>query len=143
MKFITISMFAIFATLSPGTANAQTLYTCGQGAVRTVRVITEMVAQPPVVVTIDPLGEPQLLVVRAPDQARPAALVTVQLFDVMHTGEAFTAHPENLDPTELEPGQPIDICVKRGQLILARGDGREFRAGIVRSDNAGRPTETR
>ena len=142
MKFITISTFAIFATLGLGTADAQTLYTCGRGAVHTVRVITEMVAQPPIVVTIEPLGEPQLLVERAPDQARPAALVTVRLFETMHTGEAFTAHPENFDPTELEPGQTIDICVRRGQLILARGDGRKFRAGIVRSERIERPKGT-
>jgi hypothetical protein len=143
MRFITISTFAILATLSLGTADAQTLYTCGEGSVRTVRVITEMVTQPPVVVTIDPLGEPQQLVERAPDKALQAILVTVQLFNAMYTGEAFTANPENFDPTELQEDETIATCVDRDQLILNRGDGREFRARIVRSDRVSRPLGTR
>ena len=144
MRFITISTFAILATLSLGTANAQTLYTCGEGSVRTVRVITEMVAQPPFVVTIDPLGEPQQLVERAPDEPRQAVLVTVQLFHDMYTGEAFTANPENFDPTELQQDETIAICINRDQLILNRGDGREFRARIVLAERAAaRPLGTR
>ena len=50
-----------------------------------------MVAQPPVVHTIDPLGEPQQLIEPAPDEPRQAVLVTVQLFNVIYTGEAFAA----------------------------------------------------
>ena len=143
MRFIMISTFAILATVSLGTANAQTLYTCGEGSVRTVRVITEIVAQPPVVTTIDPLGEPQQLVERAPDKALQAVLVTVQLFNAMYTGEAFTANPENFDATGLQQDETIATCVERDQLIINRGDGREFRARIVRSDRVARPIGTR
>ena len=139
MRFITISTFAILATLSLGTANAQTLYTCGEGSVRTVRVIMETVAQPLVVTTIEPLGEPQQLVERAPDKALQAILVTVQLFSAMYTGEAFTANPENFDPTELEQDETIATCVDRDQLILNRGDGSQFRARIVHSERVSRP----
>ena len=102
MRFITITLFSIVATLSVRPAGAQTLYTCGDGSIRSVRMITEMVARPPVVVTIDPLGEPQQLVERPPDEPRQAVLVTVQLFNTLYTGEAFTADPENFDPTRID-----------------------------------------
>src|SRR5258708_4964068 len=113
MRFINISTFAILATLGLGTANAQTLYTCGEGPVLNVQVITEMVAQPPVVHTFDPLGAPQQLIEPAPDEPRQAVLVTVQLFNVIYTGEAFTANPENFDPTQLQPDEMIAACVDR------------------------------
>jgi len=45
MRFINIGTFAIVATLGLGTANAQTLYTCGERPVLNVQMITEMVAR--------------------------------------------------------------------------------------------------
>jgi len=143
MRFINIGTFAIVATLGLGTANAQTLYTSGEGTVRSVQVITEIVAQPPVVHTIDPLGEPQQLVEPAPDEPRQAVLVTVQLFKVAYTGEAFAAAPENFDATELHEDDAIVIRINRDQLILERADGSQFKARIVRSERIGRPLGTR
>ena len=143
MRFINIGTFAILATLGLGTANAQTLYTCGEGPVLSVQMITEMVARPPVVHTIDPLGEPQQIVEPAPDEPRQAVLVTVQLFNVVYTGEAFAADADNFDATELQPDEMIASCVTRDHLILDRVDGREFRARIVRSERLRRPTGTR
>jgi hypothetical protein len=143
MRFINIGTFAILATLGLGTANAQTLYTSGEGTVRGVQMITEMVAQPPVVHIIDPLGEPQQLIEPAPDAPRQAVLVTVQLFNVIYTGEAFVADPENFDATQLQEDEAVAIRVNRDQLILERGDGSEFRARIVRAERIGRPLGTR
>ena len=142
MRFIKVSTFAILATLCLRTANAQTLYTCGEGPVQGVRMITERVAGPLVVLTIDPLGEPQQLVERAPDEPRQAVLVTVQLFDVAYTGEAFAADPGNFDVTQLQEDQVVAICVNRDQMTLTRGEGSEFRARIIRTDRVGRPTAT-
>ena len=143
MRFINIGTFAILATLGLGTASAQTLYTCGEGPVLNVQMITEMVAQPPVVRTFDPLGEPQQLIEPAPDEPRQAVLVTVQLFNVAYTGEAFAADADNFDATELQPDELIATCVARDHLILDRADGREFRARIVRSERIERPRGTR
>jgi hypothetical protein len=143
MRFITITLFSIVATLSVRPAGAQTLYTCGDGSIRGVRMITEMVAQPPVVVTIDPLGERQQLVERPPDEPRQAVLVTVQLFNTLYTGEAFTADPENFDPTRIDESETISICVNRDRMILDRRDGTDFRANIVRIERIKQPTGTR
>ena len=143
MRFITITLFSIVATLSARPAGAQTLYTCGDGSIRSVRMITEMVAQPPVVITIDPLGERQQLVERAPDEPRQAVLVTVQLFNTLYTGEAFTADPENFDPTRIDESETISICVNRDRMILDRSDGTDFRANIVRIERIKQPKGTR
>jgi|SRR5580765_5305504 len=143
MRFITITLFSIVATLSVRPAGAQTLYTCGDGSIRTVRIITEMVARPPVVVTIDPLGERQQLVERPPDEPRQAVLVTVQLFNTLYTGEAFTTDPENFDPTRIDESETISICVNRDRMILDRSDGTDFRANIVRIERIKQPTGTR
>ena len=137
MRFITITLFSIVATLSVRPAGAQTLYTCGDGSIRSVRMITEMV------VTIDPLGERQQLVERPPDEPRQAVLVTVQLFNTLYTGEAFTADPENFDPTRIDESETISICVNRDRMILDRSDGTDFRANIVRMDRIKQPTGTR
>jgi hypothetical protein len=143
MRFITITLFSIVAALSVRPAGAQTLYTCGDGSIRSVRVITEMVALPPVVVTIDPLGERQQLVERPPDEPRQAVLVTVQLFNTLYTGEAFTADPENFDPTRIDENETVSICVNRDRMILDRSDGTDFRANIVRMERIKQPTGTR
>jgi hypothetical protein len=143
MRFINIGTFAILATLGLGTASAQTLYTCGEGPVLNVQMITEMVAQPPVVHTIDPLGEPQQLIEPAPNEPRQAVLVTVQLFNVIYAGEAFAADADNFDATELQPDEMIATCVTRDHLILDRADGRQFRARIVRVERLRRPLGTR
>jgi hypothetical protein len=143
MRFINIGTFAILATLGLGTASAQTLYTCGEGPVLNVQMITEMVAQPPVVHTIDPLGEPQQLIEPAPNEPRQAVLVTVQLFNVIYAGEAFAADADNFDATELQPDEMIATCVTRDHLILDRADGRQFRARIVRAERLRRPLGTR
>jgi hypothetical protein len=143
MRFITITLFSIVATLSVRPARAQTLYTCGDGSIRTVRIITEMVARPPVVVTIDPLGERQQLVERPPDEPRQAVLVTVQLFNTLYTGEAFTTDPENFDPTRIDESETISICVNRDRMILDRSDGTDFRANILRIERIKQPTGTR
>ena len=135
--------FLVVATVSVRPAGAQTLYTCGDGSIRSVRVITEMVALPPVVVTIDPLGEPQQLVERPPDEPRPAVLVTVQLFNTMYTGEAFTADSENFDHTRIDENETISICVNRDRMILDRSDGTDFRANLVRMVHIKEPTGTR
>jgi hypothetical protein len=143
MRFITITLFSIAAALSVRPAQAQTLYTCGDGSIRTVRAITEMVALPPVVVTIDPLGEPQTLVERPPDEPRQAVLVTVQLFNALYTGEAFSAGSENFDPTRVDEDETISICVNRDRMILHRSDGTDFRANIIRMERSRQPTGTR
>ena len=81
MRFITITTLAILATLGARPTEAQTLYTCGDGTVRSVRTIVEMVARGPVVTTFDTWGEPQQLVEIPPHQPRRAHVVTVQLLE--------------------------------------------------------------
>ena len=144
MHFIKISAFAILATtvwLRP--VDAQSLYTCGDGTVRGVQTITEMIAQRPVVSTIDPWGEPQQLVERPPDEPRQAFVVTVRLFNAIYTGEAFAGDSENFDPMRLHDGEAISACVNGQQMILDRGDGTDFRATLIRSQRVMRPTGTR
>jgi hypothetical protein len=143
MRFITITLFSIAATLSVRPAQAQTLYTCGDGSIRSARLITEMVALPPVVVTIEPFGEPQTLVERPPDEPRQAVLVTVQLFNALYTGEAFSAGSENFDPTRVDEDETISICVNRDRMILHRSDGTDFRANIIRMERMKQSTSTR
>ena len=143
MSSIKISVFAILATLSLGTADAQTLYTCGQGTVANVQTITQMVGPPLKVITIDPFGEAQQLVERRPDEPRQAYVVTVRLFDVVYVGQAFAGSPENFDPTRLEKNERVSICVNGQQMILDRGDGHDFRAPLLRSGSFQRPTGTR
>jgi hypothetical protein len=144
MSSIKISAFAILATtLSLGTADAQSLYTCGQGTVASVQTVTQMVGQPLKVITIDPFGEPQQLVERRPDEPRQAFVVTIRLFDVIYVGQAFAGEPENFDPTRLEKDERLSICVNGQQMILDRGDGHDFRAPLLRSESVRRPTGTR
>jgi hypothetical protein len=143
MRFTTITFFTILTTLTLRPAEAQTLYTCGQGTVRAVETITQMVGRPLATFTIDPLGEPQELVERPPDEPSPAYLVTVKLFNAIYTAEAFANDPENFDPTRLTENDPISICVNRDQMVLDRGDGTDFRAKIIRAEHVRRPTGTR
>lgn len=143
MRFITITFFTILTTLTLRPADAQTLYTCGQGTVRSIETITQMVGRPPATFTIDPLGEPQELVERQPNEPHAAYLVTVKLFNAVYVGEAFASDPENFDPRDLKEDEPMSICVNHDQMVLDRGDGTDFRAKIIRSERIRRPTGTR
>jgi hypothetical protein len=138
MRFTTLTFFALFATLTVRPADAQTLYTCGDGIVRDVRTVIEMVEGPPVISTPDRWGEPLQHVQLPPAAPREAYVVAVQLFDVKYTGEVFTDVPENFDPTKLSDNEIISICVNRDRMILDRRDGTDFRANIVRTDRVRR-----
>jgi hypothetical protein len=134
MKFITLTFFTLVATLSLRPAEAQSLYTCGDGTVRNVQTVVEMVAGPPVLSTPDRWGEPLQHVEVMPAVPREAYVVTVQLFNVKYTGEAFTDTPENFDPTKLSENEAISICVNRDRMILDRRDGTDFRANLIRTE---------
>jgi hypothetical protein len=143
MRFITISFFALVASLSVRPADAQTLYTCGDGTVRSVQTIIEMVSGPPVVSMHDRWGEPEQLVELPPAEPRQAYVVAVRLLNATYVAEAFTDAPENFDPTGLEKGEPVSICVNRDRLILERRDGRAFRANVIRIEHAASAKGTR
>jgi hypothetical protein len=134
MRTITTTIFAMLTTLGLQSAHAQTLYTCGDGTVRGVSTITEMISGPPVVSTFYLAGEPEQDVTLPPPQPRAAYLVTVRLLNVTYTGEAFANAPENFDPRRLDEGEKISICVNGNQMVLDRGDGTDFRATVVRRD---------
>jgi hypothetical protein len=134
MRFITLTFFTLVATLSLRPAEAQSLYTCGDGTVRSVQTLVEMVAGPPVVSMPDRWGEPVQHVERMPAVPHEAYLVTVQLFNVNYTAESFTDVPENFDPTKLTENEPISICVNRDRMILDRRDGTDFRANLIRTE---------
>ena len=132
MRLATLTFFALITAFNVRPAEAQTLYTCGEGTVVSVQTIVEMVAGPPVVFTTDKWGEPQQLVELPPPAPHSAYVVTVQLFGVRYTAEAFTNTPENFDPTELNEDDTISICVNRDRLILDRDNRQDFRANIIR-----------
>jgi len=134
MRFITLTLFTLVATLSLRPAEAQTLYTCGDGTVRKVQTVVEMVAGPPVVSIPDRWGEPLQHVEFMPAVPREAYVVTVQLFNVKYTAEAFTDTPENFDPTRLTENEVVSICVNRDRMILDRRDGTDFRANLIRTE---------
>lgn len=134
MRFITLTFFTLVATLSLRPAEAQSLYTCGDGTVRNVQTVVEMVAGPPVVSMPDRWGEPVQHVELLPAVPREAYVVTVQLFNVKYTSESFTDVPENFDPTKLTENEPISVCVNRDRMILDRRDGTDFRANLIRTE---------
>src|SRR5262249_26961272 len=143
MRLATITFFALIAGFSIPPADAQPLYTCGEGTVAGVQTIVEMVAGPPVVFTTDKLGEPQQLVELPPPAPHLAYVVTVQLFGIRYTAEAFTDTAENFDPTELKEDEAISICVNRDRLILDRDNKQTFRANIIRVVRTKFPMGTR
>ena len=144
MRFITITTLAVLASLGARPSDAQTLYTCGEGTVRSVRTIIEMVAPGPVVSTFDIWGEPQQHVVMPPHEARRAHVVTVQLANVEYSAEAFADEPENFDPTQLEEGDRVATCISYQQMILDRDKGDDFRATIIRQKSVKqRPSGTK
>jgi hypothetical protein len=134
MRFITLTFFTLVATLSLRPAEAQSLYTCGDGTVRNVQTVVELVAGPPVVSMPDRWGEPVQHVELMPAVPREAYVVTVQLFNVKYTAESFTDVPENFNPTKLTENEPISICVNRDRMILDRRDGTDFRANLIRTE---------
>jgi hypothetical protein len=134
MRFITLTFFTLVAALSLRPVEAQSLYTCGDGTVRNVQTVVEMVAGPPVVSMPDRWGEPVQHVELMPAVPREAYVITVQLFNVKYTAESFTDVPENFDPTKLTENEPISICVNRDRMILDRRDGTDFRANLLRTE---------
>jgi len=142
MRLATLIFCALIAAFGVRPAEAQTLYTCGEGTVVGVQTIVEMVVGPPVVFTTDKWGEPQQLVELLPPAPHSAYVVTVQLFGVRYTAEAFTDTPENFDPTELND-DAISICVNRDRLILDRDNREHFRANIIRVFRVKFPMGTR
>jgi len=134
MRSITLTFFTLVATLSLRPAEAQSLYTCGDGTVRNVQTVVEMVAGPPIVSTPDRWGEPLQHVELMPAAPREAYVVTVELFNVKYTAESFTNVPENFNPTKLTENEPISICVNRDRLVLDRRDGTDFRANLIRTE---------
>jgi len=123
-------------------ANAQTIYSCGQGTVRGAETLTEMVT-PETITTRS--GTDDSYVIEIKDgQLRRTFVVTVQLGDRLYMSQAAGASG-TLDSASLEPGEPIDICVSRTEMLLERPDGSAYRASIGRStpapglENACRP----
>jgi hypothetical protein len=134
MRFTTLTFFTLVATLSLRPAEAQSLYTCGDGTVRKVQTVVEMVAGPPVVSVPDRWGEPGEHVELMPPVPREAYVVTVQLFNVQYTAESFSDVRENFDPTKLTENDAVSICVNRDRMILDRRDGTDFRANLIRTE---------
>lgn len=135
MRFIALTFFTLVAAaLSLRPVDAQSLYTCGDGIVRSVQTVVEMVAGPPVVSMPDRWGEPLQHVELMPAAPREAYMVTVQLFNVKYTAEAFTDAPENFDPTRLSRNEVVSVCVNRDRMILDRRDGTDFRANLIRTE---------
>jgi hypothetical protein len=142
MRFTVITFFVLIATLALRPAQAQSLYTCGDGIVRDVRTVVELVEGPPVISTPDRWGEPLQHVEVPPPAPRLAYVVTVQLFDVKYTSEAFTDAPENFDPTRLSENEIISVCINRDRMILDRRDGTDFQARIIRTERIKRSKTT-
>jgi hypothetical protein len=119
-------------------ASAQSLYRCGQGAVRRAETVSETVT--PETITIRPGGDPDGLAAagRNGEQQRRSFVVSVQLGDRLFTSQSSGDPYGTLDPLRLEPGDAIGICVNDTQMVLERPDGTDYRAPLVRQAAAAR-----
>ena len=133
MKRLNIAVFLSVAALGlAGSADAQTLYTCGEGIVRSIQTSAETIVRAPALVKPDPHGEPQLVVDLPREETRHVYLVTVELFKVLYTGRASSDQSWNLDPAQLPRNEVISMCANGEQIVLDRQDGTDFRARVVR-----------
>jgi hypothetical protein len=116
-----IFLFIVLAAgaISAPRIGAQTLYTCGDGAVRSVRSLVE-------VSTPADRGGPR-------HQAGPAVYeVAVELEETVYTGRSAVDVTWNFDPTALAVGQPISVCANGTTMVLDRLDGTDFHASVVK-----------
>ncbi len=104
----------------PPAANAQTLFSCGQGSVRRVQSITEESA-----------GRAVGLEPRSDHDLRRSYLVVVQLNDLVYTGRSSADVAWNFDPTSLVIGQEVSVCANDTLMVLDRQDGTDYRARVV------------
>ena len=111
-------------------ANAQTIYACGRGTVRGAETLTEVVT--PETITIRPGTDDSPVIEIRDGRLRRAHVVTVQFGDRLYKSQAAGANG-TVDSLGLEPGDPIDICVSRTEMILERPDGSAYRAAIEAS----------
>jgi hypothetical protein len=97
-------------------ADAETLYTCGDGILQRVETVADFAT------------------------GRQVYLVTVQLNQSTYTGYAATDTPWNLNPTRLTLGTRIYICVNTTKMVLDRLDdtGTDFHARVVRVSSQSR-----
>ena len=138
MKRLAVALGLAAGLTSASPADAQTLYTCGDGTVRSVQSVTENVVTQ--IVPRNP-DNPVKSKHQTTRERKPSAyLVTVQLYGVVYTGQSPADAPWNLDPTLLGTDEAILVCANDGQMILDRRDGTDYRAKIVR---AGRDTRAR
>jgi hypothetical protein len=87
------------ALTGPPEADAQTLYTCGQGTVRSVQSITEIVTRRTVTTPIR--GDKSLRVEPTSREEHRRYLVAVRLNDLVYTGQSSADASWNFDPTVL------------------------------------------
>ena len=130
MKRLAIALILAAGLAFASRADAQTLYTCGDGTVRNVQTVTETV----VTHTQEEYGNlADDESVTVGETKVTAYVVTVQLHGTVYEARSSAAAPWNLDPTALTTGEAILVCANDRQIVLDRLDGTDFRATIVRA----------
>ena len=107
------------------TASAQDANTCGQGTVRQTHTLFETVT--PETVTTRSVADDAARLETDDGRSRRMFVVTVELGNQLYVSQSTDARGA-LDPLPLQPGDSIDVCVNRTQMILERSDGTGFHA---------------
>jgi hypothetical protein len=113
-------------------AHAQTRYACGQGTVLAVRLVTRTVATGSVEPRTEEAESVLSVEILSGAQQKDYYLVTVQVNDIVYTGQAAAGASWNFDPTVLKEHESIVVCANSTQMVLDRLDGTDFRARIAR-----------
>jgi hypothetical protein len=132
MNRLTLGYIIAAGLAIPAVGQAQTLYTCGDGTVRSVQAVAEAPA-PPASADADATDRPGRVPEAAAAAGHAAYLVTVRLNNVVYTGKSSAGVPWNLDPTVLALDKEIYICANDQQMVLDPHDGTDYRANIVRA----------
>jgi hypothetical protein len=132
MKALVLACLTVSLMVSP--AHAQPLYTCGQGAVLSVQLVTEITTTKTYGAL--PGDEEGGFVELGSDEKKDSFyLVTVELGGTAYTGKARSDASGNFDPRSLGNGEPIAACINDMQMVLDRLDGTDFRAKVVRIEH--------
>jgi hypothetical protein len=113
MKSFVIVLTLAAALAGPARAEAQTLYTCGDGTIRDVQAISE------------------------DSETTPAEyVVTVELNGTIYTGSALVDVPWNLDPVQFMADEAVMVCANNKEMVIDRLDGTDYRAKILATSDA-------
>ena len=132
MKSLFVGGALVAAFMLAPAAEAQSLYTCGEGTVRQIEIIPGHENVPVVIELSDADADEGSMVTEIVIEKKPDAyVVTVQLRDVVYTGRSSADVPWNLDPRTLTKDQTIQVCANSREMVLDRLDGTDYRGAIV------------